>query len=206
LLPYRRFVGFVIYELPFGKGKRFGSALPSALAHIVGGWELSASGTLQDGHNLTATWLMPDIHGIAHTTSRTAPLVAYRPDCISDPNFPSSRQSIDSWYDVNAFRLPTTPGVFGTCGRSLIHGPAVRVLHAGLFKRFRFGERASARLGTQVTNAFNHPNFSSLSGGALRLDNTSNRATVTGASGATSSSAGDAAGPREVRLDLRIEF
>jgi hypothetical protein len=206
LLPYRRWVGFFIYELPFGRGKRFGSGLPAVLSHIVGGWELSASATLQDGHNMTAEWLMPDIHGIANTTSRTVPLVAYRPDCVSDPNFPASRQSIDAWYDVNAFRLPTTPGVFGTCGRSLIQGPAVRVLHAGLFKRFRFGERVSARLGTQVTNAFNHPNFSSLSENALRLDNTSNRARVTGASGATSASAGDAAGPREMRLDLRIEF
>jgi hypothetical protein len=206
LLPYRRLVGFVIYELPFGRNKRFGSGMPRALELIAGGWEVSASGTLQDGHNQTATWLMPDIHGIAYTTSRTAPLVAYRPDCISDPNFSSSQQSIHAWYDVNAFRLPTTPGVFGTCGRSLIHGPAVRVLHAGLFKRFRFGEQVSARFGTQVTNAFNHPNFSSLSGGALRLDNTSNRAKITGAGGATSSSAGDAGGAREMRLDLRIEF
>jgi hypothetical protein len=82
----------------------------------------------------------------------------------------------------------------------------VRVLHAGAFKRFRFGERLSARLGAQATNVFNHPNFSSLSGSALRLDNSSNRAKVTGAGGATSSSAGDAAGPRELRLDLRIEF
>jgi hypothetical protein len=206
LLPYRRLVGFVIYELPFGKGKPFGAHLPPVLAHLAGGWEISASGSLQDGHNLTAQWLMPDIHGIAHTTSRTVPLVAYRPDCASDPNFPSGAQSIDAWYDVNAFRLPSTPGVFGSCGRSMMKGPAVRVLHAGAFKRFRFGERLSARLGAQATNVFNHPNFSSLSGAALRLDNTSNRAKVTGAGGATSSSAGDAAGPRELRLDLRIEF
>jgi hypothetical protein len=206
LLPYRRWVGFVIYELPFGRGKPFGSGLRGPLGHVLGGWEFSASGSLQDGHNQTATWLMPDIHGIAYTTTRTVPLVAYRPDCIADPNFDSSRQSIGAWYDVNAFRLPLTPGVFGSCGRGLIHGPAVRVVHAGLFKRFRIGERASARIGTQVTNAFNHPNFSSLAGNALRLDNTSNRAKVTGASGATSSSAGDAAGPREMRLDLRVDF
>jgi hypothetical protein len=206
LLPYRRWVGFMIYELPFGRGSRFGANAPRPIQHIIGGWELSASGSLQDGANETPLWLMPDIHGIEHTTSQTAPLVAYRPDCIADPNLPSSQQSIDAWYNFDAFRLPTTPGVFGSCGRSVIAGPALRVLHAGVFKRFRFGERANVRVGTQVTNALNHPNFSSLSGNALRLDNTSNRGRITGASGVTSSSAGDAGGARVLRLDVRLEF
>jgi len=107
---------------------------------------------------------------------------------------------------VNALALPTTPGVFGSCGRAMINGPAVRVLHAGLFKTFSVAERYRFRLGTQVTNALNHPNWSNLSSSALRLDNTSSRAQITGANGATSSSAGDAASARVLRLDLRIEF
>jgi hypothetical protein len=148
---------------------------------------------------------MPDIHGIAHTTSQTPPNVAYRPDCLSDPNFSSGR-SIDAWYDVTAFRLPTTPGVFGSCGRGVIKGPPVQTLHGGLFKTFRAGERYKVRFGTQITNILNHPNWSNLSSSALRLDNTSARAQITSAGGATSSSAGDASGPRVIRLDLRIDF
>jgi hypothetical protein len=106
---------------------------------------------------------------------------------------------------VNAFALPATPGVFGNCGRSVIKGPAVHVLHAGMFKTFTVAERYRFRLGTQVTNVLNHPNWSNLSSNALRLDNSA-RAVITGAGGATSGSAGDASGPREVRLDLRVEF
>ncbi len=202
--PYHRWIGFVIYELPFGKGKRFGGDARGLLGHLIGGWELSASGAMQSGWHETPLWLMPDIHGIQHTTSRTPPNVTYRPDCVSDPNLPN--RTIDAWYDVNAFRLPTIPGVFGNCGRGIITGPPVHVLHAGLFKTFRVAERYRIRLGTQVTNALNHPNWSNLSSAALRLDNTSARAQITGAAGATSSSAGDAAGPRVLRLDLRIDF
>jgi len=204
--PYRRWIGLFIYELPFGKGKRFGSSLKGLAAHIVGGWELSSVGVLQDGRNVTPLWQAPDIHGIAFTTSRTAPQVARRPDCLRDPNFSPERQSIDAWYDVTAFRLPSTPGVFGSCGRSVIRGPAVRVLHGGLYKRFRIGERFSFRLGTQVTNALNHPNWSNLSDNALRLDNTTARARITGAGGATDGSPGDSPGARVMRLDLRVEF
>jgi hypothetical protein len=206
LQPHRRWTGFFIYELPFGKGKRFGGNLGTLANHLVGGWELSAVGILQDGQNETPLWQSADIHGIAYTTSRTAPLVARRPDCVSDPNFAPERKSIDAWYDVNAFLLPTTPGVFGNCGRGIIKGPAVRVLHSGMYKTFQFGEKLTFRVGTQVTNILNHPNWSNLSANALRLDNTSARARITGAGGATSSSVGDASGARVMRLDLRVDF
>ncbi len=204
--PFRRWLGFFIYELPFGTGKPVGGNVTGFAKHILNGWELSGSAALQDGRNETPLWQTRDIHGIAHTTSSTAPNVAYRPDCLYDPNLSPSQQSIDAWYDVNAFALPTTPGVFGSCGRGIIKGPAVRVLHAGLFKTFTVAERYRFRFGLQATNALNHPNWSNLSSNALRLDNTSARAEITGASGATSSSAGDAPGSRVLRLDLRIEF
>jgi hypothetical protein len=75
-----------------------------------------------------------------------------------------------------------------------------------MFKNFRIAERANIRVGTQATNVMNHPNWSNLAGGALSLDNTSARARITGAGGATSGSAGDAPGPRVLRLDVRIDF
>ncbi|MGH9782699.1 MAG: TonB-dependent receptor domain-containing protein, partial [Terriglobia bacterium] len=204
--PYRRWVGFLVYDLPFGSGRRWLSQSRGLMKHLAGGWELSASAALQDGQMETPLWQAPDIHGIAFTSSRTPPNVAYRPNCVADPNLPDSRRTIDAWYDVTAFRLPTTPGVFGSCGRSVIEGPAVRVLHAGVFKRFSIAERFVARVGFQAVNAFNHPNWSNLSGGALRLDNTTARARITSADGATSGSAGDAPGARVLRLDLRVEF
>ena len=204
--PARRWVGFFIYQLPVGRGKRFGSGLTGVPRQLVSGWELSASSAVQDGQNETLLWQGPDIQGTAYTTSRTPASVARRPDCIADPNLPSDQRSMDAWYNISAFRLPSTPGVWGSCGRGILMGPGVGVLHGGLLKRTRIAERFEVRIGAQVTNILNHPNWSNLSSGALRLDNTSSRARITGASGATSGSAGDAAGPRVMRLDLRVEF
>ena len=136
---------FFIYELPFGKGKTFAANARGVAGHLLGGWEISAVGTLQAGQNETPPWQGPDIHGLAHTTSRTPALAARRPDCLADPNFAAARQSIDAWYDVTAFRLPSTPGVFGGCGRGIIRGPSVRVLHGGMYKRFQITERLTFR-------------------------------------------------------------
>jgi len=70
----------------------------------------------------------------------------------------------------------------------------------------RFGRVWGAGNRRAVCPFVNHPNWSNLSANALRLDNASDRAQITGAAGATSGSAGDAAGPRVLRLDLRIDF
>ena len=127
-----------------------------------------------------------------------------RPDCVADPNLPKDPRTIGLWYNINAFALPATPGILGTCGRGIIDGPGVKVLHGGVFKTMK-AERFNIRFGMQATNILNHPNWGNLSSGALRLDSSS-RGRITDASGATSGSAGDAAGPRAMRLDLRVEF
>lgn len=204
LLPHRRWVSFFVYELPFGKGKRFGSNLSGPLDAVLGGWQLSGTLVLRDGLNETPLWRTSDIHGIAYTTSETAPQVNYRPSCPSDPNYSDDQQSLGAWYNVSAFSLPTTPGVFGDCERGVIHGPGVRVLHGGLYKTVKVGERLSVRLGAQAINILNHTNYANLSANAMRIDNTSSRGKITGVY--SSGAVGDAAGPRVVRLDLRIEF
>ena len=201
----RRWIGFFIYQLPIGPGKRFGSGLKGVAGQALSGWELSASSAIQDGQHETPLWQTADIQGTAYTTSRTPASVMRRPDCVADPNLPRDQRTIGLWYNVNAFVLPYTPGVFGTCGRGIVDGPGVKVLHGGLYKRIKV-ERFEIRFGMQATNILNHPNWGNLSSGALRLDNASGRGKITDASGATPGSAGDAAGPRSMRLDLRVEF
>ena len=92
------------------------------------------------------------------TTSRTPASVQRRPDCIADPNLPKDQRTIGLWYNINAFAMPSTPGVFGGYGRGIIEGPGVRVLHGGLFKRIK-AERLNIRFGIRATNILNHPNW-----------------------------------------------
>jgi len=47
----------------------------------------------------------------------------------------------------------------------VIDGPGVKVLHGGLFKRFK-AERFNIRIGMEATNILNHPNWGNLSFGS----------------------------------------
>jgi hypothetical protein len=87
-----------------------------------------------------------------------------------------------------------------------VEGPGLQVLSTGVFKRVRIQEQLNLRIGMQATNALNHPNFPMLPSDALRLDNTSGRAKITAANWFTAPARMDPGGPRELRLDIRVEF
>ncbi|MBI3697757.1 MAG: TonB-dependent receptor [Acidobacteria bacterium] len=42
-----------IYDLPFGRGKRFGGSVPRALNHVIGGWQLATIGDWRSGNWLS---------------------------------------------------------------------------------------------------------------------------------------------------------
>lgn len=44
-----------IYDLPFGRGKAFGSGVGRALNHVIGGWQIATIGYYSSGH-----WLTPN--------------------------------------------------------------------------------------------------------------------------------------------------
>ena len=52
LLPHRRWVSFLVYELPFGKGKPILGNASNILDHIVGGWQISGIIQAQTGTSM----------------------------------------------------------------------------------------------------------------------------------------------------------
>jgi hypothetical protein len=199
-IPTHRPSANVIYELPFGKGKRFLSGGGKAMRAIAGGWELSGIFSMYTGQFLTPQWTGPDPTGTAFTSSRTPAQVTIRPNHLKDANLDSSQRSTNRWFDPAAFG-PPTPGAFGSAAKGVIIGPGSNVLHLGIAKNFSLGERARLRLDAIAANAFNHPNY------ANPAVSISSAAQV----GVISDVAGDVAvldqsGPRRLRVGITIEW
>jgi len=52
-----------IYDLPFGRGQRFGGNVPGALNHVIGGWQIASIGDWRGGNWLSVgsgAWLFGD--------------------------------------------------------------------------------------------------------------------------------------------------
>ncbi|MCS7314533.1 MAG: hypothetical protein RMI94_03955 [Bryobacterales bacterium] len=200
-IPTHRWNAVGMYELPFGRGKRFLSGVNRALNLLVGGWEVNGIYTLQSGDFLTPTWTAPDTTGTAYTTSSTPPNVTRRPDILRNPNLPKSERTLKRWFDVNAFRV-WQPGAFGTCSRGVIKGPGTNVMHATLVKNLAVSERVRIRGELGVTNVLNHPNYSPP---GLNITSTASAGVISSVGG-TALGALEATGARDARLRLRVEW
>ncbi|HSB16946.1 MAG TPA: carboxypeptidase regulatory-like domain-containing protein [Bryobacteraceae bacterium] len=200
-IPTHRFSTNFIYQLPFGKGRHFGSNVSRLGDLLIGGWELSGIYTAQTGQFLTPFWSGDDPVGISFTDSDTPASVTLRPDVLRNPNFSSGQRTIEKWFDTGAF-APPQAGSFGTSGKGVIIGPGVNVWSVGFAKEFGLYERARLRWEMTATNFFNHPNWVNPS-----TDITdSSVGEITSDGGVTSGSVGDRAGSRNFRMGLRLQF
>jgi len=152
-VPRWRGVVVGIYELPFGKGKRFAGGAPAVLNHLIGNW--MAAGTYV---YRTGLYFTPGFSGVdpSNTNIRSG-----RPDRIADGNLSGDRRTLQRWFDTTAFVTPAAGiGRFGSSGAFILEGPSMSVFHFGLTKEVPIHERARLKLEMVSTNFFNHPNFS----------------------------------------------
>ncbi|MDX1980466.1 MAG: carboxypeptidase regulatory-like domain-containing protein, partial [Bryobacteraceae bacterium] len=156
-IPAHRVTGNLIYELPFGKGKRYLAGAHPVARAVLGNWELNGVYSFYSGQFLTPAWTGPDPSGIAFTASRTPAQVTIRPDHLRDANIPTGQRSTGRWFDVASFERPA--GLFGTSAKGVIVGPGSAVVNTGLAKHFVLKERMRLRLEMTATNLFNSPNY-----------------------------------------------
>ncbi|PYV41972.1 MAG: hypothetical protein DMG06_15520 [Acidobacteria bacterium] len=159
-IPTHRFIVNFLYQFPFGKGRRYLAQGGRALDLLAGGWEFSGIFAAQTGGFLTPIWCGADPTGTAFTGSIDRAFVCIRPDQLRDPNLPSSEQTLQRWFDPEAFAPPPV-GRFGTSAKGVIKGPGTNVWNAIFAKNFSFQEGgARLRLELMARNLFNHPNWS----------------------------------------------
>ena len=198
-VPAQRFTSAVVWQVPFGKGKRWLNGLSRKAEWIAGGWQISSMVYHDTGYYLTPSWTGPDPTGTRFSSSRTPAQVTIRPDILRDPNFAPSERTTARWFDPSAFAAPAA-GRFGTSAKGVLVGPGSSVLHAGIYKSFQLFENVKLRWEWTATNALNHPNWSNPETNITSLGSV---AVIRGTGGVTRY---DASGPRNLRMGLRLEW
>jgi hypothetical protein len=162
-----RFVSYGALELPFGKGRRFGSSASPLLEGTLGGWELSWNMFAKSGTGLTPYYdcgnCDPVFPGNIASDSLDAVggfgnYLSYRPLIGSISPYGGSN---GAFFNSAAFSVPTVgadlldnPNVLR---RNALTGPSTWGANLGLRKKFRFSERTSLEVGADFNNVFNHP-------------------------------------------------
>ena len=136
------------YELPFGRGRTWGSGWSGPMNALLGGWRLGGIFQARTGLPITV------IDG--RNRSLQGERGFERPNCVGDPE-PSS-QTIDRWLDISAFEAAAL-GTFGNCPIGVARAPGYTNIDLMLSKRFDIRDSRYAEFRIEAFNALNHPSF-----------------------------------------------
>jgi len=148
-----RFVASGLYDLPVGKGRRFGSNMNAVGNAIAGGWTLNAIWSWQSGY-----WFTPfGINDSCFCNDGNAN--SLRPDVVPGQNVNSAPRNPGEWFNINAFTADVPAGQHGNAGRNIILGPGLINLDLGIHKGFLVTERSRFEFRAEFFDLANHPNF-----------------------------------------------
>ncbi len=136
-----------VYELPIGKGRKYGAGMSPVVNAIVGGWQTSGIATFKGGFPLHI--FGPNLNAFG---------VGQNVNVIGD--YHVSNQSISQWFNPAAFQqapqwtLGNAPRYF-----SDLRSPGYDNWDISVQKYFPIQERVRLQFRLDMFNAFNHPQF-----------------------------------------------
>lgn len=137
-----------IWELPFGRGRRFGGSIPKALDALAGGWQLNMVVQRQSGPPMdwADVWT----------------LFTGNPDSVK---LPKDKRNVDRWFNIDAgFNRNSAQQLSSNIRVSPLYFSGLRAdgqarWDLSAIKNFRIVEQVKMQLRAEAINAWNHPNL-----------------------------------------------
>ena len=158
-----QFTASVLYDLPFGKGKRFGNDWSGPLDAVFGNWEMDVIERATSGFPL---FVVSDNNSGVNFQWNGSSL--NRPDQVGDPNragpvagnpscaAPSRIHTLQNWFNPCAF-ADAAPGKLGNASRTPVYGPRYVNTDISFIKHIPIREGMRLDFRGELFNLFNHP-------------------------------------------------
>ena len=158
---------YAVYELPFGKGKKFGGNSSGVVNQIAGGWSINPIISIHSGFPIA----LYDAGSAPNNVNSRG----QRPNCGAGAGKVFGRQAAFDpgsgkyvgyqWFDPTPYTA-TGPEQFGNCpAQGPVRGPGYGDVDLSLQKNFQINERIHLQFRTDFINAFNRVNLNTPSGG-----------------------------------------
>lgn len=170
-----------LYQLPFGRDRRYLSTSGRAAQFLLGGWQL---GGIVNARTGTPVEVLVTRNDVVYRDNRTGAIVnspivvdgravttamintpgggasrgVRRPDVVPGVN-PYLKEGKTRFLNPAALSMPA-PGAFGNLGRNALHGPSLSQFDLTLDKRFSATEKTNVEFRAEIYNILNRANFS----------------------------------------------
>ena len=142
-----------VYDLPFGRGKPYGSNWSGFVGVMASGWSVNSIFTAQSGFPFTAQ-LSYNPSNNGDTRNPVRPFI--------NPNFHGSPivGTPTQWYTPNVFlQPPPNSGFFGNATRDGLVGPSLATWDFSTIKNTKLRESLSLQFRAEIFNLLNRANF-----------------------------------------------
>jgi carboxypeptidase family protein/TonB-dependent receptor-like protein len=179
-----QFKANVVYDLPFGQGRRFGSNVNGIVDRVIGGWQLGLTSRIQSGQLVDlgnvrlvgmsrsdvenmfklrfdnaghTVWMLPE--DVIDNTIKAFSVSATSPTGYSTQGVPTGRYFAPA-NGPDCIEVDNGAD-YGECGtRSLVvTGPTFQQHDIRISKRTPIVGTVNVEFAAELLNAFNHPNF-----------------------------------------------
>jgi hypothetical protein len=193
-----------VYELPFGRGRRYFNG--GTAAHLLaGGWSVTSLLSARSGFPVNVTLSrssteLPDGNNVDQRPNRVPGVPLYL-----------GSRGISHWINPAAFSLPAV-GAWGNAGRNLLTGPPLWQNDSAVEKNFHITERNSVLFRAEAFNLFNRAQYGQPTSSLSVTTKSGERALTVPASFGTITSTVNSAGlvgsgtPRVLEFSLRVTY
>ncbi len=151
------FATALVYELPYGRGKHWGSGAPAAVKEVLGNWQLSSTIRLASG--------LP-LYGLMNSPSNQLNNYGYPgaqlPDLVNKNVVPTN-QTPNNWVNASAYATPVSIYQLGNAPQRMtqLRERAARNVDISIGKNLGT-ERYQAWLRGEFLNVFNYAQYNSV--------------------------------------------
>ncbi len=149
----------VVYDLPFGKGRAYGSNMNGVLDAILGGWQLTGINTANTGTPVNVYYAPSSINDVTGLSAEYRGEAFLRPNVSGAATGQSTAQSLLTYFAGYTFTTPGPNAPFGNLGRNAFRAPGLENCDLGAFKSFRVTEGIRLQFRSEFFNIMNHTNF-----------------------------------------------
>ena len=149
----------VVYQLPFGRGRRLGGNMNPVLDAVAGGWEINSINTANTGTPLDVMYSASAANDVTGLTSDFRGAAILRPNVTGSSSHPDKATMINNYFAGYTFTTPPANAPFGSAGRDAFRAPSLEQWDLAANKRFRIREGMSLQFRSEFFNILNHTNF-----------------------------------------------
>jgi len=149
----------IVYQIPFGKGRKFGGSMNPFLDAVAGGWELNTINTAHTGTPLDVAYAASSINDNTGLSNDYRGQAFLRPNVSGSAASQSTSQMLNTFYAGYTFTTPPATAPYGNLGRNAFRAPGLEQWDFSAYKSFTIREGIKIQFRSEFFNVTNHTNF-----------------------------------------------